>query len=93
MTDQGFVGNELRISCADAIELVTDFLDDALSHQDLENFEEHLARCEGCRVFLDQIRRTITLTAESSDMTVRMSPADFDQLAAAITRQARDPDA
>jgi hypothetical protein len=91
MTDQGFVDNELRITCADAIELMTDFLDDALSRRDLENFEEHLVRCEGCRVFLDQLRRTITLTAETRDITVRMSPADFDQLAAAIRRQARDP--
>jgi anti-sigma factor RsiW len=93
MTDQGFVGNELRISCADAIELMTHYLDDALSRPDLENFEEHLARCEGCRVFLDQLRRTITLTAESRDVTVQLSSADYDQLSAAIGRQARDPGA
>lgn len=92
MDDQGFISNELRISCADAIELMTDFLDDALSRQDLENFEEHLVRCEGCRVFLDQLRRTITLAAESRDTTVQLSPAGFDQLVAAISRQTGDSD-
>src|SRR5205823_12954349 len=53
---------QLRITCADAIELMTDFLDDALSRRDLKNFQEHLTLCGRCRVYLDQIRRTTTLT-------------------------------
>jgi predicted anti-sigma-YlaC factor YlaD len=83
MTDDwAFVENELRISCADAIELVTDFLDDALSRDDLTNFEAHLSLCEGCRVYVDQLRRTITIVAESRDTAVRLAPPNFDQLVA-----------
>jgi predicted anti-sigma-YlaC factor YlaD len=80
--DRTFVQNELRISCADAIELVTDFLDDALSHDDLTNFEAHLSLCEGCRVYVDQLRRTITIVAESRDTAVQLAPANFDELVA-----------
>ena len=88
MTDDwAFVENELRISCADAIELVTDFLDDALSRSDLANFEAHLTLCEGCRVYVDQIRRTIIITAESRDTAVELVPANFHQLAALFAQQ------
>ena len=87
MTDDWtFVENELRISCADAIELVTDFLDDALSQDDLTNFEAHLSQCEGCRVYVDQLRRTITIIAESRDTAVELAPANFDQLVALFTQ-------
>ena len=87
MTDNpGFVENPLRITCADAIELVTDFLDDALSRRDLADFETHLTQCEGCRVYVDQIRGTITLASATRDITVQLSPTNFDDLAAEFSR-------
>jgi predicted anti-sigma-YlaC factor YlaD len=87
MTDSPrFVDNPLRITCADAIELMTDFLDNALARRDLADFETHLTQCEGCRVYLDQLRHTITLTAESRDSTVEVTPANFDELAARFAR-------
>jgi len=94
MTDDWtFVDNELRISCADAIELVTDFLDDALSRDDLTNFEAHLSLCEGCRVYVDQLRRTITIIAESRDTAVELTPANFDQLVALFNQDPRGEEA
>jgi predicted anti-sigma-YlaC factor YlaD len=90
--DWGFVDNELRITCADAIEMVTDFLDDALSQDDLANFEAHLSLCEGCRAYVDQVRRTITITPESRDHTVKLTPANFDHLLDLFTRQPKDDD-
>jgi len=94
MTDDwAFVENELRISCADAIELVTDFLDDALNLDDLANFEAHLSLCEGCRVYVDQLRRTITIVAESRDATVEVAPANFDQLVALFSQDPPDGEA
>lgn len=89
MTDeQDFIKNELRITCADSIELVTDYLDAALSESDLDDFETHLSLCEGCQVFLDQIRKTITLTSQSRQTTVELEPSDMDQLLAALDEQA-----
>jgi predicted anti-sigma-YlaC factor YlaD len=90
--DRGFVDNELRITCADAIELVTDFLDDALSRDDLANFEAHLTLCEGCRAYLNQVRRTITITTESRDRRVELTPANFDHLLDLFTRQPEEDD-
>ena len=86
--DQEFIRNDLRITCADAVELVTDYLDAALSGSDLADFEIHLGLCEGCQVFVDQIRQTITLTSHSRDTTVQLEPANMDALLAALDEQA-----
>ena len=86
--DQEFIRNDLRITCADAVELVTDYLDTALSPADLADFEAHLDLCEGCQVFVDQIRRTITLTSRSRDTTVQIEPANMNELLAALDEQA-----
>lgn len=91
MTDNPeFVENPLRISCADAIELMTHFLDDALSSNDLADFEIHLTHCEGCRVYLDQLRRTVTLTTVSRDATVQISPPNFEELVAVFSRHVEE---
>jgi hypothetical protein len=51
-----------EISCARLVELVTDYLEDALSEKERTLFEEHLDGCDGCLVYLDQMRTTIELT-------------------------------
>jgi anti-sigma factor RsiW len=38
---------------------VTDYLEGALSPEEHERFEEHIAGCDGCKVYLEQIRQTI----------------------------------
>jgi anti-sigma factor RsiW len=68
------------ITCSDAVELVTDYLDEALSNQDLDRFEHHLATCEGCAVFVDQIKMTITLTSAVSNQQLELLPGNFDEL-------------
>ena len=90
--DEEFLRNELRITCADAVELVTDYLDDALSAADLADFETHLSLCEGCQVFVDQLRHTITLTSDSRDTTVHVEPANMTDLLAALDAQAKNGD-
>ena len=49
-------------SCQELVELVTDYLEGALSAADLRRFEEHIAGCDGCTEYLAQFRRTIQLT-------------------------------
>ena len=90
--DTFFIDNELRITCADAVELVTEFLEDALSPADRDNFETHLSLCEGCQAFLDQINRTITLTSETKTTTVDVLPANFDALLDALDSAAAAPE-
>jgi anti-sigma factor RsiW len=52
------------VNCNDFVELVTEFLDGALSEEDERRFIEHLAECSGCENYLDQFRQTIAVTGE-----------------------------
>ena len=81
-------GGSFSIRCADAVELVTDYLDDALTPTDLASFNDHLDGCEGCTIFVDQIRMTIQLTNAANDQRVDIMPANFDGLLTQLRRQA-----
>jgi anti-sigma factor RsiW len=48
--------------CRQVVELVTDYLEDALSRSARRRFEAHLAGCPHCTEYLAQLRATITLT-------------------------------
>ncbi|NRN62860.1 Transmembrane anti-sigma factor [Kibdelosporangium sp. 4NS15] len=47
------------MSCAQLVELVTDFLDGTLDPDTSDRFEEHLRICDGCDTYIEQFRRTI----------------------------------
>ena len=47
--------------CRQAVELVTDYLEGALSQTQRRRFEAHLTRCPDCPEYLVQIRAVITL--------------------------------
>ena len=49
------------IACREAVELVTDYLEGALSPAQRRRFEAHLARCLDCPEYLAQIRAVIAL--------------------------------
>jgi predicted anti-sigma-YlaC factor YlaD len=48
-----------QMFCKELVELVTDYLEGALSPADHRRFELHLNECEGCQLYIDQIRLTI----------------------------------
>ena len=48
-----------QLSCRELVELVTDYLEGALAADERARFEEHIARCGGCKTYLEQIRQTI----------------------------------
>jgi anti-sigma factor RsiW len=58
-----------QLSCQELVELVTDYLEGALSDDARLRFEEHISLCEGCRIYLEQMRQTITVLGNV--------PADF----------------
>jgi len=49
------------MDCDQLVELVTDYLDGALEPATVAAFEAHLTECEGCEVYLQQIRDTSVL--------------------------------
>ena len=55
------IRQSLAISCADAIELMTDWLEELLVDGDRERLAAHLAGCQACGVYLDQLRATVTI--------------------------------
>jgi anti-sigma factor RsiW len=57
--------------CQQAVELVTDYLEGALSRRDRRRFEAHIRACPNCTNYLEQIRETIRLVGkiEPDDLT------------------------
>ena len=51
-----------ELACQEVVELVTAYLEDGLSADDRERFEEHLVFCDGCQNYLAQMRETIVVT-------------------------------
>jgi anti-sigma factor RsiW len=54
--------SESEITCKDLVELVTDYLDDRMPAEQRLRFEEHIAFCSPCAVYLEQMRQTISVT-------------------------------
>ena len=51
-------GSRQMLSCAQVVELVTDYVEGQLDSADRLRFEEHVAICPPCRGFLSQMRVT-----------------------------------
>ena len=51
------------ISCREVVELVTAYLDGALSAEDAARMEAHLELCPPCVEYVDQIRMTARVAA------------------------------
>ena len=44
------------MNCRQVVELMTDYLEGALSAIDRARFEQHIAGCDGCTAYLAQMR-------------------------------------
>ena len=77
------------LPCSQFVELVTEYLDDALSGEERARVDEHLGICEACATVLAQWRLMIELTGElRSDDVDAVDPATRQSLMEAF-RQAR----
>jgi anti-sigma factor RsiW len=50
------------LNCRELVELVTDYLHDALPARERARFDAHLAECEACRIYVAQMRTTVHVT-------------------------------
>ncbi|HEY2966200.1 MAG TPA: anti-sigma factor [Actinomycetota bacterium] len=50
------------LTCREVIDLLTDYVEDALPAEERRRVEAHLAICDGCTTYLEQVRETIRLT-------------------------------
>ena len=82
-----------KLVCRQAVELVTDYLEGALSQAQRRRFEAHLASCPDCPEYLAQMRAIIAL-AESitpDDLTPRMRGEFISLYRRWRADEARDP--
>ncbi len=70
-----------ELVCQQMVELITDYLEGALSRSQRRRFERHLAACEHCSEYLEQMRATIRLAGalRTEDFTPEMQ-AEFTTL-------------
>jgi anti-sigma factor RsiW len=74
------------ISCQEVVEVITDYLEGELSPEDVAIFEAHLALCDGCQWYLDQMRITIAAVGRIEDDEV---PAELRDTVLAAFRNRR----
>lgn len=68
-------------SCQELVELVTDWFEGALDARHRRAFEAHLAACNGCTEYVEQLRATIEITG-------KLTPEDLSPAAEATLLQA-----
>ena len=49
------------IRCVELVELVTEYLEDGLGAGERASFEAHIARCDHCGAYLEQMRVTLRI--------------------------------
>ena len=61
------IGRPGSMSCRELVELVTDYLEGTLSRSDRRRFEKHIAGCDACTAYIEQIRLTIGATGRLTE--------------------------
>jgi anti-sigma factor RsiW len=70
------------MTCRELVELVTDYLEGRLPEATTEQLEAHIANCDGCTVYIEQMRLTLVALGHIPEETI--SPAAQDELIAAF---------
>jgi anti-sigma factor RsiW len=58
------------MTCRQVVELMTDYLEGALSAVDRARFEQHIAGCDGCTAYLAQLRMARRIMGKLADEPV-----------------------
>ena len=70
------------IACRELVELLTDYLEGVLTPDEVAAVERHLDLCDGCQVYLDQLK--LTIDAMGSVPVEVLSDDAFDELLTAF---------
>ena len=66
------------LECREVVEVVTDYLEGAMPPGERLRFDHHLALCEGCQAYLEQMRTVIRVAGRPAVDAV--PPATMDGL-------------
>jgi anti-sigma factor RsiW len=64
------------LTCKELVELVTSYLEGALSRRDSKRFDRHIAGCSNCTEYVVQFRETIRLTGTLRERDISKEAAD-----------------
>jgi anti-sigma factor RsiW len=53
------VTTERSLTCQELTEVLTDYLEGVMAPEDVARFEAHLELCDGCVIYVEQMRQTI----------------------------------
>ncbi len=76
-----------QLVCQEAVELMSDYLEGALSRRDRRRLEKHLAGCDACTAYLEQLRETI---AASGAVTPEDLPSEVLETLTDLFRRYRE---
>lgn len=62
------------LACQQLVEMVTDYLEGDLDPRRRAALEAHLAQCEHCTGYIQQVRRMLELTAGTLEEPADLSP-------------------
>jgi anti-sigma factor RsiW len=68
--------NGAELTCAELVELVTEYLEGALPAAEVERFEEHLVYCGPCTAYLQQMRATVQAAGALREEDLEPAVAD-----------------
>ena len=61
------------MNCRQVVELMTDYIEGTLAPAERARFEEHIAGCDGCTAYLDQMRITRRIVGRLADVPIPQS--------------------
>lgn len=64
------------LTCRELVEVITDFVEGAMSDTDRARFDRHLDECTGCRAVMSQFRSTIEVTGRLTEDQVSEAQLD-----------------
>lgn len=59
-----------ELTCNELVELVTDYLEGAMTPANRRRFDEHLESCTSCVTYVEQMRQTIRASGQLSEETI-----------------------
>jgi anti-sigma factor RsiW len=70
------------LTCQEMVELVTDYLEGRMDDGTRARFEEHVAECDACTLYIEQMRMTVAALGHIPAETI--SPEAEEELLAAF---------
>ena len=60
-----------EISCKQLVDLVADYMEEALTDESRAEFEQHLAECGYCTAYIQQMNLTVKLTKQQTEDEIK----------------------